>query len=244
MINLPKAVVFIRFYGRFLFVMPKDGSPGLTALAVDLGATEAGGSGSDPTRRHQPYLTIRQEDIATGSAAPDRRFISTDVIPFRGALNLWNLEGYDIDIPIPQSKPFPIDKIHDPIHLADLQTDLHGGELNKDYLKSPRSPVTAIIRVNAGPGVELQVPSRIPKHLIQSYEYVPADHPEENGTDAGELADAVQIAIEYPSTGVTLALTKAGHERNVTVAGPQTWQVDDALKLPGGDCFLAAKISA
>jgi len=217
--------LFIRFYGRFVFVLPKPDRPHLTALAINLpdGHNRNRPDSSDRGSCHQCFLCIREEDLAPGSLQSDQRIMGTDVIPFKGSLNLWNLEKYTIDIES-HEKTTDWHELCD-VKLADLG-QLSGSEVAPRFLGDvPEDPVIAIIRIPGGRvdcGHLLNFDTRIdPKKppcpqlhaLLPIYQYVDLDPPHTAVPGDLHLADLVQVTMSLPANGVGLSVSKNGKSR-------------------------------
>jgi hypothetical protein len=227
----------LRFYGRFIFVMPKDDHAPLTALAVNLQQTPTTErTGVKPPDCHEVFLTVRQENV--GGGTPERRLMSTDYVPFRGALNVWNLEHYVLDVC--SDDPFEWRDLKEPpVRLADLDKLSHC-KLNPKYLgESPEDPVTAIIRIFGGSATPLHIPSRSVPNLIPDYEYVLPEDPNAEPVPAGKLADMVQVSMSLPSDGLKISMTKKTREQDqqdLTICG-------DFFELPPNPPKEATKAS-
>jgi hypothetical protein len=130
--------------------------------------------------------------------------MGTDLVPFRGALNVWNLEGCVLDVW--SQDPLKWSELREPhIQLADLG-ELSHSQLRKRYVEEPvESPVTAIIRIHGGTATPAHIPGRDVTQLFPTYEYVDVNNSEADGDNAGILADMVQVTMDLPAKGVEIS---------------------------------------
>jgi len=212
---LNPAQLWLRFYGRFLFVYSDDD---LIVLAVNAcGAETSTQSGGTPTRsqsakahengKHRLFLTIREMNAMCPSIEPTSRLVGTEVAPFQGALNVWDIDGYSIDVPGKSGAKWPSDKR---IPLADLNVLAPGYKVNSNLLKrnQPLHPYfLGVIRVPAGSDFSYHLPT---KDFGAKWEFIASDDSTVFGAPDDPLreplADMVQITMDLTDGAVDLKL--------------------------------------
>src|SRR5689334_9180106 len=105
--------LFLRFYGRFLFVRTESM---LRVLAIDV--TDDKSDPDNPDREpctayvkhtddkpnaddrdcHVPFMTLREKNVGLATIKPSSRIMGTEVAPFQGALRVWNLKQWTVTI--------------------------------------------------------------------------------------------------------------------------------------------------
>jgi len=197
---LNPAQLWLRFYGRFLFVKPKSG---LIVLAVNAcrDATSKGSAGNPAPEQssktnHQVFLTIRQINCESHGIDPSSRLVATEVVPFQGALNVWSIDGSSIEVLGKSALGWPECEL---IPLADLNELAPDCEVNSRFLdpyqalQDPDSPFTAFIRIHEGSQFSFHLPT---KDFGALWEFRAPD-----GSVCGDprpLADMVQITMTLP----------------------------------------------
>jgi hypothetical protein len=198
------AQLFIRFYGRFVFVFA--GSE-LRVLAVDVRRDRSQNAGREDC--HIPFMTVREKNVGLHTVQPSSRIMGTEVAPFEGALNVWNLNQRIIDIKSSGSVNWPDKNV---IPLKDLK-HLSGSEIDDAYLQPhpsmvPNTAVTAIIDIHSGYSFSFHLPSKEANPLDTLYDIVTVgnQHDPVPGECPQRLADMVQITMPLPPDGVALTL--------------------------------------
>jgi len=208
---LNPAQLWLRFYGRFLFV--NTGSD-LVVLAVNACSTPTDLDGSrapskSPNGEHKIFLTIREVNARSLSIEPASRLVGTEVAPFLGALNVWNIDGYSIEVSGKAGKAWPTDK---QIPLADLNVLAPDCKVNSDLLKRnhPLHPhFLSVIRIPEGSQFSYHLPTKDFGALwefVDSVDRTTVFGSPNNPLAPQPLADMVQIAIDLPEGGVDLTL--------------------------------------
>lgn len=211
--------LIVRFYGRFVFV--EFGNGDLTALAVNMSKNP-----EVPADRHDAFLTILERNVVidppdnnhsrdTSDRSDDRdrpdnqhrlrpthRIVGTDLVPYEGARDHWDISGCVIDIPSSGGFEWTLRKSE--LHVADLGR-LSGRTVDTRNL-APNSVTTAVIRLHGGRGLAFDLAEK-----LLEYEYVRlGDSSAETGEAAGRLADMVQVDISLPGARVDLQVSRNG----------------------------------
>jgi hypothetical protein len=241
--------LFLRFYGRFVFVRMRGM---VRVLAVDVQSDDTSVSDDrdcdvaaisreknthvqlddnthvDDRDCHIPFMTLREKNVDPDSVKASSRIMGTEIAPFQGALNVWNLTQWTVTVQGDGIVSWPDDEA---IPLADLK-QLSGSDIHPRYLPPgrPGGRVTAIIDISGGYGFSFHLPDKDvkvppltkeaenPLHINEiknpfgtRYDIVTvrSQHtpvPDQRRRQA--LADMVQITLNLPTDGVTLTIDK------------------------------------
>jgi len=194
--------LWVRFYGRFVFVEARDRPGQLTALAVKMDHKPA-----DSPDHHQVFLTVAENNVdRVASKNPTFRITGTDLVPIEAVRLMWNLELSHIDIPGPDDFEWMKSPLTRP--LADLN---HLIESTEPQLSAFELTAKAVITLHTGTGLASHLTT--PFKLMR-YEYVSwqTGEPVEPGR-TWDLADMVQVSIKMPTRSIEIGFDN--HERVV-----------------------------
>ena len=180
--------LWLRFYGRFVFV-EADNRPGqLTAVAVKMDDEPP-----ESPNHHQVFLTIAENNVDRDtSKQPTYRITGTDVIPIEAVRLMWNLESSHMNFPGPNDFKWFQSRVNMP--LADLNSLIKPTE---PVLRTFESTAKAVITLQTGTGLASHLTT--PFKLMQ-YEYISllTQKPVEPRR-TWDLADMVQVTIKMPA---------------------------------------------